>query len=260
MGPHPNVPPRLSKRLFRQPSNVVGVGRAFSLIELLIAIAVIGVLLALALPALFRSRAAARAIQSAANVRTLQQVLFAYASDSREGLPVTDETKFYPTDNYELTIKYPYWQIHQTWTGVVFSYLPYDQNLTTYICPGSVRLKPLADHWPSSYHYSKSFAGDPRLWQPGAAKNLSLQRGMRTTDVRFASQKAMLWDWELSYIGGRVPLADGIDIATPTPMGFADCSVSPHTPSLGAAAAINPLDPYPRRLDNTPDGVQGVDY
>lgn len=58
------------------------VGGGFTLLELLVVIAVIGVLMGLLLPALGRARESARAVECASNVRQLQLANDLYANDS----------------------------------------------------------------------------------------------------------------------------------------------------------------------------------
>ncbi|QQS10430.1 MAG: prepilin-type N-terminal cleavage/methylation domain-containing protein [Phycisphaerales bacterium] len=61
--------------------------RAFTLIELLVVIAIIALLIGLLLPALATARSTARATKCTVNVRSVTQVLAAYADDFRETFP-----------------------------------------------------------------------------------------------------------------------------------------------------------------------------
>ena len=59
--------------------------RAFTLIELLVVISIIALLIALLLPALAKARATAQASQCLANIRTMNQAYYMYATDENKG-------------------------------------------------------------------------------------------------------------------------------------------------------------------------------
>lgn len=223
-------------------------------------IAVVALLLALALPALSRVRRSGRIAQSSANARSLLQAITLYADANRELTPVTRDGEFYPASDESFRVSFPYWQIDQTWSGVIFGVLPYHTNRATYLSPGSPRLRTPGQDWPSSYHYSRSFAGDPSLWRPGSPPDPRLQRATRLSEVAFGSRKAMLWDREAAYLGAPPPRSADADIRVPIPIAFVDASVRLLAPADATRGVRNPLEPTTRRLDNTADGVLGVDF
>lgn len=61
--------------------------RAFTLVEVLVVIGIIGVLIALLLPALTRARESAKQVKCAAQLRSLGQALYSYASQFRGTTP-----------------------------------------------------------------------------------------------------------------------------------------------------------------------------
>ena len=61
---------------------------AFTLIELLVVLSIFAVLVALLLPALGSARAAAMDTQCKANLRSTHQLLYSYAADQRDKLPL----------------------------------------------------------------------------------------------------------------------------------------------------------------------------
>ena len=69
---------------------------AFSLVELLVVIGIIGLLLALLLPALGRAQRSAKTVQCAAKLRQIGIALFAYAAENHSDLPPTGGWQVYP--------------------------------------------------------------------------------------------------------------------------------------------------------------------
>ena len=86
--PHPDPPPDYRGR---------GLGRgAFSLVELLIVIGLLGVLIALMIPALGKARESARRAMCASNLRQLHMASLAYATDNRG---------YFPPAHYDFVMK-----------------------------------------------------------------------------------------------------------------------------------------------------------
>lgn len=233
----------------------------FTLIELLVVLGIVALLVALILPALGKARSSSRAASSLANARSLVAVLHLYADQNRDLLPAITEGESIPGMNRDARLGFPYWQVYETWTGVVFDLLPYNEHLPVFLSPGSPRLHNYETCWPTSYYYSTSFVADPRTWEPGATADPALLRRCKLSATAFPSQKAMLWDQEAAFLRGKHVNKNG-DILDAVPVAMADTAVSLRKPAEATPAAFNPF-PAPRatmRLGNTPKGQLGIDY
>ncbi len=239
----------------------------FTLIEILVCVLIIGVLISIALPSLARARTAARLTKSTANARTLATTITAFAESRAGRYPVTETGVLYPTDSNAFLVAFPHWQVFETWSGVIYNELPYEQNIDIYLAPSATSRRTAASgsvqNWPSSYVYSMSFAGHPVLWAqtPPPGDPTSLQRAARTHEVAFPSQKALLWDEEASYLptAQRDALGDRLSVV---PVALADGAVKQYAPADATTPVSRPID-GPRqvnRLHNTRDGVRGVDF
>jgi prepilin-type N-terminal cleavage/methylation domain-containing protein/prepilin-type processing-associated H-X9-DG protein len=121
--------------------------RAFTLLELLVGIGVVGLLLAILLPALGRARAAARRTACASNLRQIGLLLSAYANDNRGEIPVVYagfdfEPLLTPTaftrpvandrGGMKLLVSAP----------VGTARMAYTRSAKIFLCPGELRLQP----------------------------------------------------------------------------------------------------------------------
>ena len=71
----------------KTPTSVFAVRREFTLLELLIVIAIVAILAGLLLPALNNAREKANAIACVSNMKQIQQALIGYVDDNRESFP-----------------------------------------------------------------------------------------------------------------------------------------------------------------------------
>lgn len=235
--------------------------RAFTLLEVLVVVSVIALLCAILLPVLAQARSQSRATASAANARTLAQVIHLYADDNRELLPAFTDDTFYPAFSRDSFFIFPYWQVANAWTGVTFDYLPYNEHFRTFLSPGSTRSRDFGQAWPTSYHYSVSFVADPLVWTSSAVADPRLLTRRRLSATAFPSQKAMLWDHEAAFVRSPGYSVTG-DLLDATPVAMTDLSVSMRRPVDASTPVQNPF-PAPgalMRLHNTREGQRGIDY
>jgi hypothetical protein len=222
------------------------------------------ILIAISLPSIASVRQSAQRVVGLSNIRKLQQAVQMYVNNSREQFPATEDGRYYPTTGFsgEPSVAYPYWQIYETWTSVIFDELPYGENVGVFLSPGSPRLDDELASWPSSYGYATTFAGQPALWSGRSLLNpFAFRVGARQHQVPFPSAKVILWDRELGWEQSR-PLNDVGDIVVETPTGMQDGSASLRTPAEATAPTPNIFEHAvsARKLFNTTDGVLGRDY
>lgn len=241
------------------------VGRAFTLIEVLVTIAVVGLVIAILLPALGSARREGRMVGSMSNLRSISVGIETYQNESRDVFPCVTPGAVYPHACPGLQIGIPYWDVKRNWIWILHGQMPWDQWAPVLRAPGARRDEGSTGTScgaPASYEYSRCFVGRPELWGtrklPEPAPYIA---GARRADILYPANKALLWDWEQPYLPGAQRFV-GRDLAERTPMLFVDAHVDRRRPVDAAAAAINQAlpDENPCRLHDTPDGVRGRDY
>jgi len=174
---------------------------AFTLIEVLVVIAIIGVLLGMLVPSLQRARAESKAVACASNLRTLGQGWNIYANDNRglavpARLPTYSEGGFQnPLNQYKITTgkKYrPRWPaLMQGAVGVPAIRHPKTtrnrQNYRSkaYYCPSAT----WTDERNAAYGYNYQFLGSHRL-DEGRLRNLPVP----LSRVRATAQTVVIAD------------------------------------------------------------------
>ncbi|GJM18883.1 MAG: hypothetical protein DHS20C14_10960 [Phycisphaeraceae bacterium] len=249
----------------------------FSLVEILVTIAIIAVLIAIALPVLGAARARARAAKSLVNTRTIAQQFEMYTSQ-HETYPHTWRGAMPPASFDDVGYEVPwyppgwvsasshYWDLSLRWPGLVEASEEWPAHIETWVSPGRERVLPEPPTGTSheiesfvSYEYAHGFLGDPSLWTSRGVSEWRLARGIRPAEVSFPSGKVMIWDRHLGW--AKPPEKREGHLDAQTPMAFTDGHADTLNPLDAAEGVANPLnDGAARRLHNTPDGVRGRDY
>lgn len=267
-----------------------GVGRGFSLIELLVSIGIIGILLAITLPSLANARAAARETVALANGRSIGMSMQSYverfkaypfrspgtALDSSDDFPAPPlpsdllAVRWWPEGTIVATSSV--WTLAHLWPGLVSEVAPWPENYSLWVSPGRSKELPVAkdpfaddddEELPFadiSWRYSNSFIGSPTLWQEGAVADPKMLKAIQPHEVQFPAAKVLMWDADITYVP-KEPKLVGDHYDWPTPMLFADGHAAVKKPTEAKETMPNPMNGMSRiKLHNTANGVRGTDY
>jgi prepilin-type processing-associated H-X9-DG protein len=127
-------------------------GVAFTLVELLIVIGIIGVLMALLLTGISRARMQAQRVACASNLRQIGLALIAYALDNNNSFPAQAGVENqYPED-------WVYWQPDRDLRqSRLLRYLNYDAKVLE--CPTGITQRSTSPPYPFSYSINNKFTG-----------------------------------------------------------------------------------------------------
>lgn len=256
--------------------------RGFSLIELLIAIGIIGILISLALPALGKARLAARQTQGLANLRSVSISFEQYAGQFQtypfiqpggeitapQGGKIPVPPGFIGCEWIRpgaVMITSDPFEMEWMWAAVMAKFMPVENAYPTWVSPGLPTRLPENDvnleaREQISIRYTNSFVARPDLFKPGAKDDPKNIAPVRSGEVLYPSSKVMLFDAHLAYLTKRPKIRDN-HYDENTPMGFADGHAEARNP-LNATEGIPNVMRSNRniRLHSTPDGVRGKDF
>jgi prepilin-type N-terminal cleavage/methylation domain-containing protein len=205
--------------------------RAFTLIEVLVSVAIIAILISLATPQLASTRALARRAVSLNNMRMHTTVFSIYTNDYKDTWPsYTDRTSEWTAIP---RLDWPAADVRYFWANALWNYVLADgyyngdPYLSSFFSPGFPYgyNDPILRRGATTYVYSCTFLADPLFWSPYTRVGPSQWRSTRVDEVAFASKKILLTS---DYVAPRptnhldsIPIATG---STPWELSFADGS------------------------------------
>ncbi|MBS0192435.1 MAG: type II secretion system protein [Phycisphaerales bacterium] len=253
---------------------------AFTLIELLIAIGIIGVLISLMLPALGKMRITARQTKGMANLRSVATTFAQYAGqyqvypfiqpggriqgphgemDVPEGFIgcswIRPGAMIMSSDPFEME-----WM----WAAAMSKFIDVETNYPTWVSPGlPERLPDSEDIEPReqiSIRLSNAFIARPELFGPNAKDDPKMIAPCKPEDVLSPSSKVMLFDAHVAYYPKRPAVVDS-HYDAPTPMAFADGHADAKNPVNAKEGVPNVMRGGSKiKLHSTPNGIRGQDY
>jgi len=240
---------------------------AFTFVEVIVALSIVLILIGLSLPYLAGARERARAVASAANLRSMAQVISHYNDANDERYPVGEVGRIYPItgDGRVSATLSSYFRFGRNWPLLVRDVAPWDEHLPTWFSPGRgvpSMGQPTLDMF--SYPLSHSVMARPGLWRLGAGSDSAQLVPARVGDVAHPASKVLSWDRHMTYLLRPRRLEDSSMLANPTPMLFIDGHAEERDPALAAEPVLNVMNPDTAEnelpLHNTPLGVLGRDY
>jgi len=242
----------------------------FSLVEVLVSIAIISLLIAITIPALGGARDRSREMGSAVNLRSIAQIFEMYTQNAKGLYPAAVPGAFYPDPNPNMGHgSIGHWQSSNFWANLFLDDYPWAEHEQMYLSPGAtrdLRPAPVIVSTVSSYRYSSSFLGHPKIWsgEPILSHEWpDLEQSVRQSMVRYPSAKVLMWDVELPTIRRSLRRDRFQNLMEKSPMVFADGHTEVRIPAEANKGATN-WAPYAAHahpyLHNTRDGVYGRDY
>lgn len=254
---------------------------AFTIIELLISIGIIGLLLALAMPALGGARLAARQTLGQTNIRSVAQTFVQYETTYNTFPFLEPGRAVKGPSGFEVPVQAGYvgttwlspgsillssdpFEMEWMWAGVMAAFVPVEQNYPTWVSPGLPKTIPDIQEVDArdqiSIRLSNSFIARPELFVASPRPDAKLIAPVRQSDVRHPSSKVMLFDGHVAFYGKRPEIRESHYDAL-TPVAFADGHVALKNPTQAGESVPNAMR-FARnvKLHSTLDGVAGKDY
>lgn len=235
--------------------------QAFTLVELLVSIAIIALLIGITIPALSSAFSAGKRIKSLANLRSAGQTVSLY-HNRYETYPYATYGFPRPQAEHKVAVAFPIWAIDRYWPLTMHEVAPWEDHIETWFSPGVDRqlIQDMLDGTIQastgivpSYRYSQSFVGDPSIWSERPAQGEA--RAIRPHEVAFPSEKVLMFDQDRFY------LKEDVREDRPRPVLMADGSAAARDDSDAAKPIENPLSEFEAQIfHDTPNGVHGRDF
>lgn len=175
-----------------------GFRAGWSLLEMLVAIAVLSVIIALALPALSRSRDSAQEVASLSNLRQHAAVFHAYAASYDDTYPYFTEPSW--CDEWatfgSIRVRTSYFGAASIW-NIALADCCYDgvYRSPQFHPPGAIeRSNGEYLSVTSEYLYSSTFLADSTFWNYETRTGPGQWRAVRGSEVKHFSKKALFWE------------------------------------------------------------------
>ena len=257
--------------------------RAWTLIEMLAAIAIVGVMAGILLPALSKSVSNARSVACVAAIKSYAQATHAYAADSKDFPPsatvvspngqlvwVSD----FPTVRLpspgggQVQVRYP----HQGWFSAYMlldtGYLPFPAAL----CPtqkpqASLAGSPIVngrfdEASRPNYAIPEVFYLNPRVYHAGVAwpNPAAALQSQRLTNVRHPASKVMIFEYRVWHLRGEPSLISALTSGRSGSVSTTDGGSRSWRLTGSLSRGTNSVWGYEHPSPwITPDGVRGVD-
>lgn len=185
--------PETSQMLGCRPRKANRRPLGFTLVELLVVVAVIAMLAALLLPALSRARESAQRAACQNNLRQLGIAFELYLEENRDTYPAAQDP---------VSVSPYYWLwMGRGWRRLLAEYVPGDkENPGVFFCPSDVRQKSVDVYERTSYAYSMAFYHPPEHIDSVDDYTATFRNPMptvpqRAASVRNPSKKVLLGEW-----------------------------------------------------------------
>lgn len=261
--------------------------RAFTLVEVLVVIAIVSTLAGILLPVVGRARITAREVECLNTIRGAMVGVTAYTGVHKGLMPVprydADSSRqmsrprsLVRCDSFWF-IGSEYFGTSRFWHAAVGVELGHEA--VNYTCSGFHAEKHAADgsglpyflerpfgmcgtgYWSSSYALSNAYHVRPSFWAEEASQEQSDIQVQRLESTAYPSQKVVLFESVLMH---RFGVPEGYTRVTGAviPMAFADGHASLNDLADATPGMPNRFRPQsePRAVLNTRDGVLGIDY